>query len=186
MNRRALLLILIVVVALILVLYLVVGRGGTHGASAPTPTPATKKGTPVKPVQISLVHEEKYAAHLLTAVDLTVGTFNNLVRRAHNARNMGKLNNICSYAIQRAEVMQGRADGVPHPYPWYSPSGQLHHKLLGIYHQMVGAATACQTDAGNSDSANASIAVQDMASAAREMKAMDVKLHRLARRLAAA
>lgn len=171
MNRRALLIALLVAVLAVAGLYMVAGRGGAS---------AQPSGA-VHHTHVPRNHTERlYAAQLLSVVDHSAAVFLSVARHAENAGRMGRLNSVCSSAIQQLTLLQARVDGVPHPFSWYSTSGRLHHRLLGMYHNMVGAAVACQTDAGNGDSGDAAVAVHQMAVAAQQLRRMDSRLHSLA------
>lgn len=183
MSRRTLLLLVVVVVGVLLVLYLLFGRGSSQGAPPPTPTPRMRNGhlvpspTPI-PKQVRAIRS--FAAHVVPVVDRSLRKFRRIAGSASSAPNMSALSAICTRAVKRVGVQQDLLDGVPHPYAWYTPAGRMHHYILGIYHDMLGSAIACQTDAGNNDYGNAPGAVAGLRRAAQTLGRVDGRLHRLA------
>jgi hypothetical protein len=77
-------------------------------------------------------------------------------------------------------MLMARADGVPHPYAWYSPVGTFHHRVMGTYHYMLGALEQCQTAGDTQDSAEAAGAISDVATAASQLHRVDGRAHALA------
>lgn len=185
MSRRSLYLLLVVVGGVVLLLYAVRGRGSTQGAKSATAIPATlRPGVHPTPTHPPIPHDvlqvRNYAVKLIPNVDRSMRAFNQLARQASGHPSAGGLNNTCTYIVKRSGVFYNLVDGIPHAFPWYSPAGRLHHRLLGTYHTMLEAAVACQTAAGNGDMANASISVRDINSAAGRLRAIDRQLHQLA------
>jgi hypothetical protein len=83
-----------------------------------------------------------YARAILPTLSSSVPVFDHAVRDARRAGH--RLTAVCSYYATRIDLLEGRADGVPHPYMWYTPVGLLHHRMLGVYHDMQGALGGCQ------------------------------------------
>ncbi|HZU11699.1 MAG TPA: hypothetical protein VFB58_02580 [Chloroflexota bacterium] len=175
MNRRALLIVLVLVVAAVVVVYMMMGK--TTGQAA------AHKTTPTHHVNAVLHTEEVYAVQLLPVLDRSASDFSSVAARAGRTSNLGKLNNLCGSVIPELSVMESRADGVPHTFQWWTPAGHMHHHLFALYHDMLGAAVACQTDASNGDSADAGTAVHQMQGSAAKLRRMDSYLHYLANKL---
>jgi hypothetical protein len=209
MNRRALLIVLLIVVVVAGGLYVVSSRGlspfssaksstpakptatpggtavavaGTPGVTA-TPTPGTKQSGKPKGRNLGPQRRELhgYAAALIPILDRSVPVFNSVAHQASSTSDLGKLNQICFGNLKRLGVVQAQAEGVPHPSPWYTLVGKYHHKLLGIYHQMVGATDECATAAGNGSPSDAAVAVSIMNRQAQALQSMRTSAHSLAK-----
>lgn len=149
-------------------------------APAARPLAAAQPAAHVK-VAPAVADQRIYAARLVPIVDKGVHGFDTAVGAAASSSGMSGLAGSCAQSLRHLGILQDQVEGVPHPYVWYSPAGGMHRSLLGIYHDMVGAADSCQTTAGNGDDAGARMAVHDMAAAARQLHRTDSYLHWLAR-----
>jgi hypothetical protein len=121
-----------------------------------------------------------YAEKLIPIVDRSTRVFDKITGDAARMPNLSALSSSCSHGTNLIGIQENYVDGVPHPYLWYSSAGQLHHQLLGIYHDMLSAAGVCQTTAGNGDQSGASGAVRDMANTAHRLHRISSRLHQLA------
>lgn len=180
MRRRILLIVLIVVVILAALFYVTRVRGsagatnkpatgtpratsvrGTSIADAgtavvPTATPLPKTPGAATPQQRAL---DTYATGLVPILARNVRVFDRITSQANSTSNMGKLSQLCFSSLKPLGIAQAQAEGVAHPYPWWSPVGKFHHSLLGIYHDMVGATDSCSVAAGNGQGNDAAAAV---------------------------
>lgn len=198
--RRILLIVLVVVVVIAGVVVALKVRGGTPGATADksTSTPTTsvsgtvvaQGGTPVptlkptagpKATAVPVTPELRaYANALNPVLDRSVHVFDKVVRLASTS-NLKALNLICFNSLKHLGIVQAQAEGVAHPYPWWTQIGRLHHVLMGVYHVMVGAADSCSIAAGNGQAADASAAVTIMKQQDRAMHALQARVQRLSR-----
>jgi hypothetical protein len=85
----------------------------------------------------------------------------------------GALSSTCASYTTRIEVVEYEYEGVPHPYPWWTPVGTLHHRISGIYHYSLGAMQNCLEAVAISDTGTASLALSEMSTGARDLHAMD-------------
>jgi hypothetical protein len=195
--RRILLIVLVVVVVIAGVVVALKVRGGASGATADkvtsTPTTAASgttvavagttatakatagpKATPV-PVTPQL---RAYAVALRPVLKRTIRVFDRVNRQASTS-NLPNLSTVCFNSLKPLGIAQAQAEGVAHPYPWWTQVGRLHHTLMGIYHVMVGAADECSTAAGNGQASDASAAVTIMKQQNGAMHAMQARVIRL-------
>jgi hypothetical protein len=185
MNRRTLLLLLIVVAGVVVVLFVVRG-GSTSLSSKATAVPATSASGTVTPrktaVRVSPADRalRMYAAALLPTVNRGARTFDAVTGKAAAAANLDELNVVCSGNLRRLGLAQAQIEGVPHASPWYSKVGKYHHRVLGVYHIMVGATDACVTSTSNKQANDASVAVSDMGRATRQIHSLQKDLKKLA------
>lgn len=110
-----------------------------------------------------------------------MNVFDGVTRQASSTSNLGNLSNLCFNSLKPLGIAQAQAEGVAHPYPWWTPIGRLHHYLMGIYHVMVGAADSCSTAAGNGQASDASAAVSIMKQQAGSMHTLQSRVNRLSR-----
>jgi len=122
-----------------------------------------------------------YAQRTLSVLDQSQQMFNQAVAQVAGRGNLGAIGNACSTTQQQVSVLATEFNGVPHPGPWYYRIGTFHHMVMGAYHYMLGAMTACGIAASNGDSADAAQAISDMTSAAQKMRGLDARAHWLAR-----
>jgi hypothetical protein len=194
MTRRTLLLLVLVVVAGGALLLVTRSGGGllassSSATSTPTPAPTPHRGThvrgtPVKPsptpIPAPLLHERQYAARLYPIVNHATLVFDRAVRGASGG-NLSAVAKSCGHYVQLVGVQLNQVDGVGHPYTWYSPAGLIHRNVLGIYHDMIGAAENCSTTAGNGDQSGTAQARSDMRNADSRLHQMAGRLYQLAR-----
>lgn len=167
----------LIYLALVLILVLL---GGLYLRSH-----AVKSAGPSKPVATggkSKVHRPhhsalyRYVQGILPYLDPSTRVFDRAAGAASRAR-IGAMGRVCGSYAAHINVLASHLDGVPHPYPWYSPVGRLHHQIMGSYHRMQGAIIECQTASSNGDTSAAPQAVADMASAARALHRQDAAAH---------
>ena len=145
-------------------------RGKGHKPARPTPTP--RRTTPL----------QRYAVQILPTLDRSTRVFDRAVGAVARTSGLSRLDAACGRYSGQIDLLASQFDGVPHPVPWYSRVGRLHHDALGVYHLMLGAISACHTAADITDGRRAAAAVSDMARAARKMHRIDVRVRRHARR----
>lgn len=181
--RRRIILILLVIVIIGGGLFVVTKVRGSSGASGTTHTvtPRTTSstgatiaaaGTPVRPVATpkpkpaGVTFEtralDQYAVGLVPILARGVGVFDRVTSQASSTSNLNQLSQLCFNSLKPLGIAQAQAEGVAHPYPWWTSVGKFHHSLLGIYHLMVGATDECSTAAGNGQAGDASVAVSIM------------------------
>lgn len=155
---------------------------GSSSANAvkPTPTPSAHQRY-VAAVEKRQSQLRSYAAALLPHLRRSLPSFQCPIQYAasHSA---GDIQTYCAGVGQDITLAQADADGVPHPYNWYSAVGTLHHQVMGIYHDMVGAVVNWQTASDNGDPGSQSQAVSDMTQARDSMNAMIARVASTARR----
>jgi hypothetical protein len=110
----------------------------------------------------------------------TVRVFDSVTRGAKSAPNSSTLSVFCFSSLKPLGIAQAQAEGVAHPYPWWTPVGKLHHTLMGIYHIMVGATDECSTAAGNGQAHAAAVSVATMSKQAQLMHTMQARVDKLA------
>ncbi len=197
MRRRIILIVLIVVVILagLFVFTRVRGSSGaTKKLSTGTPrttaiqgTPIAEAGTPAIPtatagtgpaaaVTLQKRQLDTYAVGLVPILARSVGVFDRTTNAARSTSGMSKLSQLCFSSLKPLGIAQAQAEGVAHPYPWWSEIGKLHHSLMGIYHDMVGATDECSTAAGNGQARDAAAAVSIMAQQTRALHRMQSRV----------
>lgn len=198
MRRRIILIVLVVVVILAALFYVTKVRGSSGAVNKPsatgTPrstaiqgTPIADAGTPAVPTATPLPKKpgavtpdqralDMYATGLIPILARAVGVFDRITNQANSTSNMGKLSQLCFSSLKPLGIAQAQAEGVAHPYPWWSSVGKLHHSLLGIYHDMVGATDECSTAAGNGQASDAAAAVSIMARQDRALRSMQSRV----------
>jgi hypothetical protein len=154
--------------------------GTTTIAAATTPVPTPVRSHPAV-VTLDQRNLDAYASALLPVLNRGTGTVDSIVKRAQGTSNLGQLSKLCFNSLKPLGIAQAQADGVAHPYPWWSRVGKLHHRMMGIYHQIVGAADECSTAAGNGQGSDASAAVSIMAQQAGALHGLQGHVASLAR-----
>lgn len=183
MRRRIILIVLVIVVILAGLFYVTRVRGSSGAANKPstgTPratavhgtsiadagTPAIPTATPLPKNPAAVTAQKRaldvYATGLVPILARGVGVFDRITNQAKSTGNLGKLSQLCFGSLKPLGIAQAQAEGVAHPYPWWSPVGKFHHSLMGIYHDMVGATDSCSVAAGNGQGSDASAAVAIM------------------------
>lgn len=169
-NRRRPLLLAAVVVAAIVLGWLLLFRGGTS-SSGSTAKPhghvaiGVRKPAPKPPSAL-----RHYAVAILPVLQQSAAAFDQVAGGASaTSGDLGQLGTTCTSGSGRIGIIESQYDGVPHPWPFYTRNGWLHHQIAGTYHYMLGALTACETASGSGDSGAASTALNDMTSAAVSM-----------------
>ena len=151
------------------------GIGSSTGStSTPTPKASSTQAQvrPTKPlptVNPEVAAVRAYAHQVYPILRRSMPVFDHAARDARRAGR--RLIAVCSYYATRIDFLEGQADGVPHPYMWYTPVGLLHHRMLGVYHHMRGALEGCVDVYATGG--NVPTVLSDVAKGAREM-------HRLA------
>jgi hypothetical protein len=113
-----------------------------------------------------------YAVHLVPVLKRTRAAFDGATA-ATQATDLDTLDSVCGSYGTQITILSEEADGVPHPGPWYQPVSELHHNLLGLFHDMLGALQVCQTASENGDYDTVAVARADIASAAQRMHSTD-------------
>jgi hypothetical protein len=126
--------------------------------------------------------QQAYAARLRSVLDYSTRLFDQAAEAVAASGDLSGLADVCGQYSQQVALAADRAEGVPHPYRWYTRAGRMHHNLMGTYHYMAGALASCQLAAGNGDDQGASLAKTDIAQADRQMHSTDSWAHWLARR----
>lgn len=195
--RRRILLILLIIVIIVAGLFVFSRVRGSSGAtnkpSTGTPRTTAIQGTPIaeagtavaptatpRPNPAAVTPQKRaldtYATGLVPILARSVAVFDRITNAAHNTSGMGKLSQLCFSSLKPLGIAQAQAEGVAHPYPWWSTVGKLHHSLMGIYHDMVGATDECSTAAGNGQSSDAGSAVSIMAQQDRALHQMQSRV----------
>jgi hypothetical protein len=126
------------------------------------------------------MQRSKYAAQLVPVLDASVRLFDQTSSGVSTSADLSQLVPLCTNDGNQIATLETRADGVPHPYAWYSPVGTFHHQVLGVYHYMLGALEQCQTAGDSQDSAEAAGSIADVATAARQLHQIDGRAHAFA------
>ena len=143
-------------------------RPTTHPVSSPRGK--GKKHKVTKP-RYSAAH--RYAVQILPVLDRSVVEFDRAVADASGIADPSALDGACGNHGTQVNILASYFDGVPHPWPWYSALGSLHHDAMGAYHYMLGALQACQTAASSGDGTGIQSSVSDMSAAAAQMHSTD-------------
>lgn len=114
-----------------------------------------------------------FARRVLPILDQSVPLFDHTVAAVSSAGGLDNLDGVCGQYLSQVQIEESYLDGVPHPFPWFSAAGALHHQILGVLHDMDGALVACQTAVQAQDSGTAATATSDMGQAASQMRALD-------------
>lgn len=95
---------------------------------------------------------------------------------------LGDLDGVCGLYGARVNILTAQADGVPHPRAWYDPVSGVHRRVMGIFHDMQGALINCVNASDNGDDQAASLAMNDIQTAARHLRNLDDYLKWLSHR----
>lgn len=125
------------------------------------------------PVSAANTARRRYALAIVPVLDQSGHQFDQAVRAVVASPGLEAVGSPCQMFGDQVTAAGQSFDGVPHPHVWYSPVGQLHHSIMGIYNSMSGALVACQTAVDNGDSEALSIATSDMSNATAELHRMD-------------
>lgn len=115
----------------------------------------------------------EYALAIVPVLDQSGRQFDQVVRAVVASSDLQTVGPTCQMFGDQVTAAGQSFDGVPHPHVWYSPVGQLHHSIMGIYNSMSGALVACQTAVDNGDSGALSIATSDMTNATGQLHRID-------------
>lgn len=155
---------------------------GSSGSSAAPQASTAQQLTPGLPAPAPQVFTpggvHTYGRNLLPVLSDSVPVFDAAARAA--ARSYGQ----CVLFEKRITLLQSEADGVPHPDPWSSPVGRMHHRLLGDFHLILGAMEGCQTAYGNGDVESAAQEVAYMATAALDLHRFTLRARQFANQTA--
>ncbi|MGH2447582.1 MAG: hypothetical protein ACRDFS_03135 [Chloroflexota bacterium] len=154
-------------------------HAGSHHAA--NKSHRSKSRTVSRQVKKSKSGLSRYAANIVPILDSSSTTFNQAAGNAASKSGLGAIGSACNAYTQQISLMSQQFNGVPHPAPWYWKVGRLHHKIAGVYHNMLGNSQACQTAAGNGDYYGAATAVSGMSANAQRMQSLDRYAHWLAR-----
>lgn len=140
-----------------------------HAAASKHPTPAAPTEAQIQAREMKL-QRKRYAARIVPVLDRSTRLFDGAARAVASVNgNFNKLQQTCSYWGGKVLTIDAAYEGIPHPYPWYSPTGTLHHQVSGVFHYMLGAIQNCQEAVQATDSGASSTAVSQMATAARNL-----------------
>ena len=114
-----------------------------------------------------------YAMHVLPVLDHSRKLFDQAASAVSGASGLDAMNTACEQYQNEVPIDLSYADGVPHPFAWYSAAGALHHQVLGVYHDMAGALTSCQNAFGAGDDGAGAQAAADVRTADEEMRQVD-------------
>lgn len=126
-------------------------------------------------------HLRAYATALVPQLDASRHLFDAAAAAGASAGDPGSLDATCGNYGEQVTIAVQTVDGIPHPYPGYSPVGSLHYRVLGAMHRMAGALVLCSTGAENGDQSAIDSALSDIAAGASQMRSLDDEVHRLAR-----
>lgn len=173
-GRRKSLLLIVVVLAAAGGFYFWHNSGVSHSAATGNSTTFHHKHhAQVPPIT-------QYAQQSLSVLDNSSQVFNQSVAQVAGRANLGAIGNACGADQQQVGVLSTEFNGVPHQGPWYYRVGHFHHRVMGAYHYMLGAMTACGIAASNGDPNGTAQAVSDMTSAAQLIRRLDRRAHWLA------
>jgi hypothetical protein len=109
--------------------------------------------------------QHRYAVKLLPILDVSTHVFDQAVSAAATSASDSSLESVCNQYGDQITILASQFDGVPHPWPWYTAAGYMHHNWIGIYHYMLGAIQDCQTSLQMGDNGQAATAISDMKTA---------------------
>jgi hypothetical protein len=147
------------------------------GAPAGTPTGAVRPTANARITStfssadrpaVGWTERKLYASQILPDLTADVGLFTRASQTARRTR-LAQLVDVCTTYGNRIGFQQNQLEGIPHPYLWFTPAGRLHHRVLGVFHFMLGAINACATAGDARSSSLARKAEADMATAAGRM-----------------
>lgn len=148
-----------------------------HQSLALAGTKKSKAGRARPSHVVSRSYIRAYAAAVLPGLDHSVPLFDAASTQASSQTDSGS----CGTSGDDVQILAGEVDGVPHAVPWYYAVGQLHHRMMGVFHLLLGAIQACDTAASNGDSYGVSTAIGDMRTAAADMRQLDGEVRGLTR-----
>jgi hypothetical protein len=122
---------------------------------------------------------QTYARGLLPIVDRTRTAFDGASANVQGSPDLASAGLACASLSQQVVLLQDEADGVPHPYPFYTHIANLHFDVLGAYHLMLGGLSACTAAADNEDDGAYQGALSDIVSADQAMRGLDDRIHAL-------
>ena len=159
---------------------LVAGCGGSN----PLPTASGKSSRAVGLV-VKTKHKSRhtaqhqYAVQILPVLDRSVALFDRTVSAVTGTQGSDNLDAVCGQYGTSVNILSTYFDNVPHPWPWYTTLGYLHHSTMDVYGYMMGALQSCQTASSSGDTEAAATAMSDMALAARKMHDTDNHVRQL-------
>lgn len=113
-----------------------------------------------------------YARALLPGLSVTRSLFDRASADAGGS-SADALDGVCGSYGNQMSIVETQLDGVPHAGQWYGAVAGLHRSLLGLFHDMLGAMSNCQTGAANGDYYAISVAQNDAVAADEGMRAFD-------------
>lgn len=140
-------------------------HAGHHARTCSQPAKVTKKVTASSALRI-------YAVHLLPQLSRARSVFDGATA-AMQQTDYGTLDSVCGTYGSQITIAAEEVDGVPHPGPWYQAVSQLHHGLLGLFHDMLGALQMCQTASENADDWSLGVARNDAVVADEQLRSSD-------------
>jgi hypothetical protein len=137
-------------------------------------TPAHKAPKPLTPAQLrarAMTKQRKhYAARIVPVMDRSSRIFDGAAKGVASANgDFNALQQSCTYWGPKVQTIESEYEGIPHPFLWWTPAGTLHHQVSGDYHYMLGAIQNCEEAVQGTDSDASSVAVSQIAAAARNL-----------------
>lgn len=121
---------------------------------APTPTALTFRS---------------YEAAVLPVLSESVSTFRRATRIVTRDNDLNSLPDTCQAYREPFDALRIQFDSIPRVGPWYTRSGVLHRRAMGLYHQILGSIDECQLAADTGNRHSAAVMKRDMARISRSM-----------------
>lgn len=186
-TRRRPLLLIVLLLAAVVGLALI-WRSNMKSSAAPAPARhhrlvavRTGKGKHARVHYKQVVTKKKrvsplaqYAGNLIPVLDQSRATFD-AATAAVNAQSssLSSLGEACAWWSSRITIEESQADGVPHPYTWYTRVGNLHHSIMGTYNDILGGMDNCNAATAAGDPDAAATALNDIGAADHAMRRTD-------------
>src|SRR5579872_550674 len=120
-----------------------------------------------------------YARGLAPVLDQSRSELDRAAVALASSPGLDALGQTCAAYGQQLLVLEQQADGVAYPYAFYTHVSGLHYTMMGIFHDALGALSACNEAAGAGDPSAAGTAVADTQTADQQMRAMDDQVRAL-------
>jgi hypothetical protein len=127
-----------------------------------------------------------YETAVLPILRTSVSTFQRAARIVGLDDDLNTLSNTCEAYRQPFSALQIQFDSVPRVGPWYTASGVLHRRAMGVYHVMLGTIDACQLAADTGSRSAAATMKRDMVHTTRSMEQLRIQVARQLRTTKAA
>ena len=119
-----------------------------------------------------------YETAVLPILTTSVSTFQRAARIVGLDIQLNTLANTCEAYRQPFSGLQIQFDSVPRVGPWYTLSGVLHRRAMGVYHVMLGTIDACQLAADTGSRSAAATMKRDMVRTTRSTERLRVQVAR--------